>query len=89
MLFQNRYCCSVIGSESRSSIKLSAIIIIDINININIIIIIANITMKQLKWGDGTESDVCCRWFERNTGPNTEVIYYVALTSIELLHIFC
>jgi len=48
MLFQNQSCGSVNGSESRSSIKLQAIII-DTNININDNII-ASVTMKQLKW---------------------------------------
>ena len=33
--------------------------------------------------------DVCFHWFDCNTGPNTGAIYYVALTSIELLHFFC
>ena len=55
-----------------------------------IIIIIANITMEQLKWEDVIIFKEPNETFVSAVpSPNTEVIYYVALTSIELLHIFC
>ena len=103
MLFQNQSCGSVMAADPDLQLNyklllllililILLIILILILILTIIIIIIANITMEQLKWEDVIifkEPNGTFVSAERNTSPNTEVLYYVALTSIELLHIFC